>query len=130
MQPSFLQKNIELEVILKDPNLIVEADTTLLEQVLINLLVNAVDAVKERREPRISISAALDNEGRTVIKVADNGPGIPPEVLEKIFVPFFSTKKHGSGIGLTLCKQIMMMHHGNIQVHSVEGEGTAFTLWL
>jgi len=128
MQPSLIKKNIDIEVILKDPNLIIEADATLLEQVLINLLVNAVDAVKECSHPRIAVSASLESEGQTVIKVADNGPGMSQEVLEKIFVPFFSTKKTGSGIGLTLCKQIMMLHHGSIQVHSVEGEGTVFSL--
>ena len=65
---------------------------------------------------------------RVVLKVADNGIGMPEEVLDKIFIPFFSTKKSGSGIGLSLCKQIMMLHKGNIQVHSVEGQGTNFLL--
>ncbi|HYK45957.1 MAG TPA: HAMP domain-containing sensor histidine kinase, partial [Parafilimonas sp.] len=59
---------------------------------------------------------------------ADNGPGIEDDVLDKIFIPFFSTKKNGSGIGLSLCKQIMMLHKGNIQVQSVKNEGTAFIL--
>jgi signal transduction histidine kinase len=65
-----------------------------------------------------------------VIKVADNGMGMPPEVMENIFIPFFSTKKNGSGIGLSLCKQILLLHKGNIQVQSVEGVGTAFYLHL
>jgi two-component system, NtrC family, nitrogen regulation sensor histidine kinase NtrY len=60
--------------------------------------------------------------------VADNGTGMPEEVLDKIFIPFFSTKKSGSGIGLSLCKQIMMLHKGNIQVQSIEGQGTAFMM--
>jgi two-component system, NtrC family, nitrogen regulation sensor histidine kinase NtrY len=127
MNPTLIKKNIEVDVILKDPNLLIEADAALLEQVLINLLVNAIDAVKEKKEPHIAISASQENE-KTFIKIADNGTGMPPEVVEKIFIPFFTSKKNGSGIGLTLCKQIMMMHHGNIQVHSVEGEGTAFIL--
>jgi len=63
-----------------------------------------------------------------LIKVADNGTGIPEDILESIFIPFFSTKKTGSGIGLSLCKQIMMLHKGNITVHSVSGEGSIFTL--
>jgi two-component system nitrogen regulation sensor histidine kinase NtrY len=63
-----------------------------------------------------------------VIKVADNGMGMSPEVMENIFIPFFSTKKNGSGIGLSLCKQILLLHKGNIQVQSVEGVGTAFYL--
>jgi signal transduction histidine kinase len=128
MQPTLEQKNIEIETILKDTDLLLEADTNLLEQVLINLVVNAVEAVKERPEPRIILSAYLANNRKTVIKVADNGSGMPEELLDKIFIPFFSTKKNGSGIGLSLCKQIMMLHKGNIQVHSVEGEGTAFLL--
>jgi signal transduction histidine kinase len=128
MLPTLEQKNIELEVILKDPDLMLEADTNLVEQVLINLLVNAIEAVKERKEPRIMLSAYLASNRKTVIKVSDNGVGMPEEVLDKIFIPFFSTKKSGSGIGLSLCKQIMMLHRGNIQVQSVENEGSAFLL--
>ncbi|HEY8893457.1 MAG TPA: HAMP domain-containing sensor histidine kinase [Niastella sp.] len=128
MQPTLEQKNIELEIVLKDPDLQLEADTNLLEQVLINLVVNAMEAVKEREEPRIILSAYYANNHRTIIKVADNGIGMPEEVLDKIFIPFFSTKKSGSGIGLSLCKQIMMLHKGNIQVQSVEGQGTAFMM--
>jgi two-component system nitrogen regulation sensor histidine kinase NtrY len=128
MQPTLDQKNIEMEIVLKDPDLQLEADTNLLEQVLINLVVNAMEAVKEREEPRIVLSAYYANNHKTIIKVADNGTGMPEEVLDKIFIPFFSTKKSGSGIGLSLCKQIMMLHKGNIQVQSVEGQGTAFMM--
>jgi len=128
MQPTLEQKNIEIETILKDPDLSLEADTNLLEQVLINLVVNAIEAVKEKPHPKIVLSAYLNNNRKPIIKVADNGSGMPAEILEKIFIPFFSTKKSGSGIGLSLCKQIMMLHKGNIQVQSVDGEGTAFLL--
>jgi two-component system, NtrC family, nitrogen regulation sensor histidine kinase NtrY len=128
MQPTLDQKNIELEIILKDPELVLEADTNLVEQVLINLVVNAIEGVKEKEAPRIILSAYVANTKKTVIKVADNGTGMTEEVMDKIFIPFFSTKKHGSGIGLSLCKQIMMLHKGNIQVQSAEGEGTAFIL--
>ena len=128
MQPTLEQKNIEVETILKDTDLVLEADTDLLEQVLINLVVNAIEAVKDKPEPRIILTAYIANNRKTVIKVADNGYGMAEELLDKIFIPFFSTKKSGSGIGLSLCKQIMMLHKGNIQVHSVEGEGTAFQL--
>lgn len=127
MQPTLEQKNIQLEVILKDPGLVAEVDVNLVEQVLINLVVNSLEALKEKQDPKIVLSAAQD-KNRLLIKVADNGPGISPEVLDKIFIPFFSTKKSGSGIGLSLCKQIMLLHKGNIQVQSREGEGTAFTL--
>jgi nitrogen fixation/metabolism regulation signal transduction histidine kinase len=128
MQPTLEQKNIELETILKDTDLVVEADTSLLEQVMINLVVNAIEAVKDKTDPRIVLTGYVANNRKVIIKVADNGNGIPPEILDKIFVPFFSTKKSGSGIGLSLCKQIMMLHKGNIQVQSAEGQGTAFLL--
>jgi len=128
MQPTLEQKNIELETILKDTDLQLEIDTNLVEQVLINLVVNAIEAIKDNPAPKIALSAYMAANHRTVIKIADNGNGMPPELLDKIFVPFFSTKKSGSGIGLSLCKQIMMLHRGNIQVQSAEGEGTAFFL--
>ncbi|MBC7948853.1 MAG: HAMP domain-containing histidine kinase [Chitinophagaceae bacterium] len=128
MQPTLEQKSIEIETILKDTDLTIEADINLLEQVLINLVVNAIEAVKDKPDPRIVLTGYTSNNRKIVIKVADNGNGMQPEVLDKIFIPFFSTKKSGSGIGLSLCKQIMMLHKGNIQVQSVEGEGTAFML--
>lgn len=128
MEPTLDQKNIEMEIILKDPDLVLEADTSLVEQVLINLVVNAMEAVKDRSDSRIVLSGYLASNRKTIIKVADNGTGMPEELLDKIFIPFFSTKKSGSGIGLSLCKQIMMLHKGQINVQSVEGEGTAFVL--
>ncbi|NOT93760.1 sensor histidine kinase [Ferruginibacter sp.] len=127
MHPTLEQKNIELEIILKDPGLMAEVDVNLIEQVLINLLVNALEAVKEKAMPRIVLSASAEHN-KVFIKVADNGSGISTELLDKIFIPFFSTKKSGSGIGLSLCKQIMMLHKGNIQVQSKEGEGSVFLL--
>jgi signal transduction histidine kinase len=130
MQPTLMQKNIELEIILKDPDLSMEVDPSLIEQVLINLVVNAMEAVKEREHPRIILSAAQSTNNKIGIKVIDNGIGIAPELLDKIFIPFFSTRKNGSGIGLSLCKQIVMLHKGTIQVQSVEGGGTAFLLNL
>src|SRR5580704_13348155 len=128
MQPTLDQKNIELEILLIDPDLSLEADTNLIEQVLINLVVNAIEAVKDKEEPRITLSAAQANNGRSFIKVADNGLGMSPEVMDNIFIPFFSTKKNGSGIGLSLCKQILLLHKGNIQVQSIEGVGSSFLL--
>ncbi|HJY21886.1 MAG TPA: HAMP domain-containing sensor histidine kinase, partial [Hanamia sp.] len=83
---------------------------------------------KEKEAGRIILSADKNNQHKIFIKVADNGAGMEEEILEKIFVPFFSTKKNGSGIGLSLCKQIMMVHKGNLQVQSRFGEGTVFTL--
>ena len=128
MQPTLTQKNIELEIILKDPDLMLHADVNLVEQVLINLVVNAADAMKEKALPRILLSAYITPVNKVVIKIADNGAGMTDEIVEKIFIPFFSTRKTGSGIGLSLCKQIMMLHKGTIQVQSKEGEGSAFLL--
>jgi signal transduction histidine kinase len=127
MQPTFSKKNIELGINLRVPNLMLEADVNLLEQVLINLLLNAFEAVKEKDDPQISLLADTDKD-KIRIQVIDNGNGIPANMLDKIFVPFFSTKKNGSGIGLTLCQQIMMLHKGHIQVQSKVGEGTVFSL--
>jgi len=128
MQPTLEKKHIELEIILRDPTLAIEADINLVEQVIINLLVNAIEAVKDRDQPRIILSGELQANNKTIVKIADNGVGMPPELLDKIFIPFFSTRKTGSGIGLSLCKQIMLLHKGNIQVQSAEGKGSAFLL--
>lgn len=128
LQPTLDKKNISLEVILRDPFLTLEADASLLEQVLINLVLNAIDAVKDNPNPRITISGEITSMQKVVLKIGDNGSGIPPDVLDKIFIPFFSTKKTGSGIGLSLCKQVMMLHKGQVQVQSAVGEGTVFSL--
>ncbi len=128
MEPTLDQKKIELDIVLKDPGLTVEVDPMLIEQVLINLLVNAIEAVKERENPLITLSSYILNDKKTVIKITDNGTGMAEDLLEQIFVPFFSTKKNGSGIGLSLCKQIMLLHKAQIQAQSVEGEGTEFLL--
>jgi two-component system nitrogen regulation sensor histidine kinase NtrY len=128
MRPTLEKKNIELEIILRDPALSIEADINLIDQVMINLLVNAIEAVKDKEQPRITLSAEMQSNSKTLVKVIDNGLGMPPELLDKIFIPFFSTRKTGSGIGLSLCKQIMLLHKGNIQVQSTEGLGSAFIL--
>lgn len=128
MQPTFEQKEIEFEIVLKDPNLQMNADPSLLEQVLINLVVNAIEAVKGKKGAKIVLSAEQIHNQKILLKVADNGQGMPEEVVDKIFIPFFSTKKNGSGIGLSLCKQIVLLHRGNIQVQSVESKGTVFSL--
>ena len=105
-----------------------QADPELIEQVLINLLLNALQAVEGRAGAEVSLRAFLNERSRIVIQVADNGPGIPPENLEKIFIPFYSTKPGGSGIGLSLSRQIMRLHRGTLHVHSEAGAQTVFTL--
>lgn len=129
MQPTLESKNIEMDIVLQDTSLELEVDSSLIEQVLINLVVNAREALKDKiSDARIILSASRDNKQKPVIKVSDNGTGIPEDILENIFIPFFSTRKTGSGIGLSLCKQIMMLHKGNIMVHSVPDKGSVFTL--
>ena len=127
MLPTLDQKSIDIQIVLKETGLMVEADSNLIEQVLINLVVNSIEGVKDKADSKIVLSAYRENN-KVVIKVADNGAGMPAEMMEKIFIPFFTTKKNGSGIGLSLCKQIMMLHKGNIHVHSEEGIGTAISL--
>jgi two-component system nitrogen regulation sensor histidine kinase NtrY len=127
MQPTLEKKGINLDIILKDHNLMLEADPTLIEQVMINLMLNAIDAVKNRENPQLTLHADV-LDGKVQISVGDNGTGIEKEMLDKIFVPFFSTRKNGNGIGLTLCKQIMMLHNGSIRVRSEIAEGTSFIL--
>ena len=130
MQPTLEQKHVQLEIILQNPELSYEMDATLIEQVLINLLVNAIEAVKDKPNPRIQLSAFSAGNNKINIKVADNGCGIPPSLMDRIFIPFFSTRKNGSGIGLSLSQQILLLHKGSIQVQSVENEGSVFTLHL
>ena len=128
MHPTLDAKHIDLEIILEDPNLQLTADTNLVEQALINLIVNAIEAVKEKTDAKIQLSATKNETQKIIIKVTDNGIGIPTDVLEKIFIPFFSTRKNGNGIGLSLCKQIMLLHKGTINVQSTESVGTVFYL--
>ena len=126
-QPELERKGIKLESSLPVQAVSFQADPALLEQVLINLVKNAADAVTGRVNPRIKINVQKVGAKAQII-IADNGPGIPEEVMEQAFVPFFTTKKEGSGIGLSLSRQIMRMHKGSIELHSVVGEGTVATL--
>jgi len=122
-----IQKNIDVDIILKNTRLILSADVNLIEQVIINLMLNAIDAVKNREEAYISLSA-LEVDGKVQIRIEDNGAGIPADLQEQIFTPFFTTKKTGTGVGLTLSKQIMLLHKGTIFLNSTEGEGSVFIL--
>jgi two-component system, NtrC family, nitrogen regulation sensor histidine kinase NtrY len=103
------------------------ADPMLLEQVLINLITNSIHALKETESPRIDL-LVYRAENQIIIEVKDNGKGIPKKELSEIFIPFFTTKKEGSGIGLSLSKQIMSLHGGSIRVRSSENIGTSFYL--
>ena len=128
MEPSIKAKNISIAFNVTSPKLELDIDTHLIEQVLINLILNAVDACKYGSHPEIKVLASENPNRDIVIKVLDNGSGIPKDILENIFVPFFTSKTTGSGIGLSLCKQIMLLHKGRIIVKSVESEGSVFSL--
>jgi two-component system, NtrC family, nitrogen regulation sensor histidine kinase NtrY len=113
----------------RDPeSLELTADPEMIEQVLINLLLNAIYTVNSKHNGTIKLMAKMDAMGRVIIQVSDNGPGIIPSVLDKIFIPFFTTKQEGTGIGLSLSKQIMRLHRGNISVTSEPSVETVFTL--
>jgi len=128
LRPQLEDKNTQLLISVTPPELVLQADTRLMEQVLINLVLNAAKAVRDRPNPQIQLVAQLDDHERVNFEIIDNGMGIPPEIMDSIFIPFFTTHKDGSGIGLSLAKQIMHLHKGSIQVQSVEGEGTVFRL--
>jgi two-component system, NtrC family, nitrogen regulation sensor histidine kinase NtrY len=129
LNPGIAAKKIHLSYTVLPPQLRIRADAELLEQVLINLIMNAADAVAESTSaPRIELTARLATDGQAIIQVSDNGSGMTEEVRQQIFIPFYTTKKKGSGIGLSLSKQIMHAHKGTISVQSRPGEGSIFTL--
>jgi signal transduction histidine kinase len=121
------EQGVLVEMSIKPENLNIRADETLLEQTLINLVKNAVEAIKDQDDKKIRLEAFL-HDNRPVLSIADNGPGIPPDIMENIFTPFYTSRKGGSGIGLSFARQVMKMHHGNISVHSMPDNGSTFTL--
>ena len=121
-------RGVSISISVDPEQLTISVDKNMIEQVLINLIKNAIQAFDEQTDKRIELTAFASEKGRAAISVKDNGQGIDAEALEKIFIPFFSTKKTGSGIGLSLSKQIMRQHEGRISVKSKLGEGTEFIL--
>lgn len=107
--------------------LTIQADEEMIEQVLINLLKNAIEALSETENPKLTLIGRYD-ENAVKIEVIDNGPGIIKEAREHIFVPFYTTKRTGSGIGLSLSRQIMQMHNGSLSVESEPDVQTVFTM--
>lgn len=122
------EKGIKLECSVNPTDITISADKILTEQVIINLLKNAIQAFDEGEDKVITLKAYYNEKMRPVISVKDNGTGIDPEALEKIFIPFFTTKKTGSGIGLSLSRQIMRQHQGTLTVKSTVGVGTEFKM--
>ena len=121
------RKNIELTIWLQNDHLSINADKHLMEQVLINLISNSIFALETKDDPSIEVKA-LKRKHHTIIEVIDNGKGIEPDKMNKIFIPFFSTREGGSGIGLSLSKQIVYLHHGGLKVKSKPGKGTTFRI--
>ena len=105
-----------------------QLDPDLMEQVFINLILNAIESFKSYDEAKVTIGVFKDSSGEIEVQISDNGEGIPAEVLDQIWIPFFTTKDEGSGIGLSLSRQIVQLHKGNIQVSSKMGEGTLFSI--
>jgi nitrogen fixation/metabolism regulation signal transduction histidine kinase len=124
------RQKITVDVRLPDRPPLVQADYDQVEQVVINVLLNAMDAVKAKENPRIEVALEKTTENQVCIRLTDNGTGIGPDELQHIFVPFYSTKEHGSGIGLSLARQIMKRHQGDIAVRSQKGVGTSCALYF
>jgi two-component system, NtrC family, nitrogen regulation sensor histidine kinase NtrY len=122
------EKKINITITQKDPELQLYADQNMISQVLVNLLKNALESNEDNSDVKIFITASGTTEGRPEICITDNGPGIPAEHIDEIFVPFFTTRKNGSGIGLSISKQIMRMHGGNLKARSVPGVETTFCM--
>lgn len=128
IQINLKEKNIKLEIKIEPKTLELAADPELIEQALINLLLNALHAVEGRENAKIILLAQLDGRSKTIIQVKDNGYGISKENMDKVFIPFYSTKEGGSGVGLSLSRQIMRMHNGTISVQSEPDVKTTVTL--
>ena len=122
------EKALSLVIDVNPKKLDVQADRDMLEQILINLLQNAAQALEGTNEATVWLNAHISKRGRVVITVADNGPGIPTDIAKKVFVPFFTTKREGSGVGLALTRQVMIAHGGAVSLAEREGGGTKFSL--
>ena len=121
-------RGIQMTASVEPGSLELAVDVDLLDQALINLVRNAIDALRDTHEAVISLSACRDPDGRIAIAVADNGPGIPVEQREKVFVPFYTTKRQGSGIGLTIVRQIATAHGARVDISNAPGGGALVTL--
>lgn len=124
----FRQAQVEAFFEVSPPHLQILADRILLEQVLINLIKNAIQALENCPNRQLTLRAFQDRLGKVLLTIADNGAGIEAQARKNLFVPFFTTKKNGSGIGLSFSRQVMRLHGGSIEVQSKLGEGTTFVL--
>jgi signal transduction histidine kinase len=127
-QAKFKEAGVQFETEIIPPDLHIEADLEMIEQVIINLIQNALEAIQETSQPKISFIARKNESGHVQILLSDNGAGISDEVKERIFLPYYSTKPNNSGIGLSLSQQIMMLHHGRLEVISEPNKGATFNM--
>ncbi len=123
-----IEKNITLHQEVSPQDISIDIDEGQIAQVLLNLIKNAIYAVSTVQTPKIKIAVNISNNNHPQISVTDNGIGISEELMEQIFIPFFTTKANGSGIGLSISRQIMRNHGGNIRVVSKIGKGSKFVL--
>jgi len=122
---------VELEMKVKPRTLVIDADPDLLAQVLINLLKNGAEAARAHSEaPRLCFSMAGTRSGRVQIEITDNGAGVPESLRQDIFLPFFTTKAKGTGVGLSLARQIVLAHRGSIVVDEADGGGASFRILI
>lgn len=128
LAPELTRKNVKLELRLHQSELFLRIDPQLIEQALINLIRNAVDAVNQNGTGKIIVSTEVGREKKVNVCVTDNGVGIPDENLSHVFMPFFTTKEKGTGVGLSVSRQIMFMNRGLLMVDSTENMGTRFTM--
>ncbi|MBT28885.1 MAG: ATP-binding protein [Thalassobius sp.] len=127
LQVELNRNNVKLLIEVAEENQEIFADQRLIEQILINLINNAIHATEEVDHPQITLKF-FERDKEKVIQVIDNGSGIDEDKMSKIFIPFYSTKSNGSGIGLSLSRNIMNLHNGTLQVHSEKGKGAVFSL--
>jgi nitrogen fixation/metabolism regulation signal transduction histidine kinase len=128
MNEDLTKNNIQFISNIKAPKLEILADEKLISQLMINLIKNAIEALVLQPKAKINLKACYLENGKVQIQLSDNGIGIAADNIDKVFIPFYSTKKDGSGIGLSLCRQIMYLHKGSIGVQSEDGKGTIFSL--
>ena len=128
MKIDIRQSSTDFSCTTRPNSLTISADEEQIQQVLINLVKNAVESVADKENGTVKIVAGIDKRDRKFIEVRDNGPGIIPEAIERIFIPFYTTKKSGSGIGLALSRQLMQLHNGTLTVDSEIDVETVFTM--
>ena len=123
-------QNISVEIKVSPSSLVAVLDKGMIEQILLNLVSNAINALSAAPNKKIILSASLDDNQRPLIQVIDTGCGIPADIQDKVFIPFFTTRKDGSGVGLSLSRQLARLQGGMLTFTSKESEGAVFTIKL